>query len=159
MKDSKIESLKKRTLADTICCLVIAIASLGIAFIEFIQYITTERDFPYHISNGIYEIMLSIILVLVSMILMDARKNEKPFSKPIIWKLRIMSVVIIIGSFMPGPIASLVDAVMSNSDLVIEIALPQIKNFMISTFGVIIGILSEIFVYGYELQEDMDSIA
>ena len=33
------------------------------------------------------------------------------------------------------------------------------KNVIVSVIGVVIGIVSEIFVYGYELQDDMDSIA
>lgn len=33
------------------------------------------------------------------------------------------------------------------------------KTLLIAMLGVIIGILSEVFVYGYELQDDMDLIA
>jgi hypothetical protein len=35
----------------------------------------------------------------------------------------------------------------------------DVVNFAFSVLGVLIGIISEIFVYGYELQDDNDSIA
>lgn len=33
------------------------------------------------------------------------------------------------------------------------------KNVIVSIIGVVIGIVSDIFVYGYELQDEIDSIA
>ena len=96
-----------------------------------------------------------IALVIVSLIFLDLRKNGKPFSKAIILKMRILSVLIMIGAFLPNIFAGL--STLSNGNTMVIGLNP--KTLLIAMLGVIIGILSEVFVYGYELQDDMDLIA
>lgn len=125
MKNNGIENLKKRTLTDTVCSIIVAIISLCIA------------------------------LLIVSFIFIEIRKNGKPFSKVIIWELRILAITIMVGAYAPDIITNIV----AGNTVFIEYIIFSSKNLLITALGVSIGMLSEIFVYGYELQEDMDSIA
>ncbi|MDE6314681.1 MAG: hypothetical protein K2M46_13880 [Lachnospiraceae bacterium] len=149
--DNKIHKLKKRTFADTICTIIIAIATLFISVIELMSYQYTKGHFSECITNGVNGIIVSVIMGLVAAIFVELRIKGKPFSKSIIWLLRIIAVILIFGAYVPDIIASII----TNS----EITILSTEHLLVVILGVTIGMLSEIFVYGYQLQEDMDSIA
>lgn len=111
-------------------------------------------------TNGIYAIFIMGIALILAFMLLEVHKNGKPFSKRIINELRILAVFIIIGGILPDAISNLIsNAVHGTSTLMNTEMILNAKNVIVSVIGVVIGIVSEIFVYGYELQDDMDSIA
>ena len=93
-------------------------------------------------------------LGLLALILLEIRKTGKPFSKKIITKLRLMAVILLAGGLIPSCSTIPVD----DSQFAVTISF-DMQNILIIGIGVIIGILSEVFVYGLSLQEDNDSIA
>lgn len=153
MNDSKITRLKKRTFTDMTVSGFLA----ADAFISGIYFIITfiDRGLIQYLSNAVYSFAISIVLFLICLILADVKKNEKPFSSSIILKLRIIAVLLIIVGFVPCYAETdLID----NVKKAVSFSL-SLQNYFIITLGVIIGIISEIFVYGRELQEDNDLIA
>lgn len=72
----------------------------------------------------------------------------------------MLAVFIVVGGMLPDVIASIVSGIVNSTSSQISIILVlNAKNVIVSIIGVVIGIVSEIFVYGYELQDDIDSIA
>lgn len=156
MEDKKANCLKKRVLADTICSIIIAVVVLFMAIMEFVAYSPADADYVGHIRNGIYAVIVSVALVLISLILLEVRKHSRPFSKGVIWKLRILAVWIIVSSLLSGVITQIIQ---SGSKMELVVFPVNTTILLVVVLGVIIGILSEIFVYGHELQNDMDYIA
>lgn len=160
MKDSKIENLRKRTLISTICSILIAFVELINTIIEFWAYFTTDGTFPEHITNGVCHIVICVMLVIVSLIFVEVRKKDKPFSESIIFKLRILGIVAMIGAYLPNIVTAIVliaNGVMTATESLTDLL--SAKNFFVCVLGMTIVILSAVFVYGYELQDDMDLIA
>lgn len=85
---------------------------------------------------------------------LTSEKNGKPFSAAIIWKLRIIAVIIVAAGCMP----SYVEVNTSDNTKIVSTTI-NFQNFFIIALGVIVGIISQIFVYGHKLQEDNDLIA
>ena len=142
--------LKKRTFTDTIISCILCIAAIVFSAFQIVRYIST--DDPQHISNAVYCFIIFAELGLLSLILVEIRKTGRPFSSKIVTKLRIMAIVLMAGAIMPN----LSNAEESSTLLLLDF---DIKNLIIAFLGVIVGIISEIFVYGRSLQEDNDMIA
>lgn len=155
MKDIKAENLKKRIAVEMICGIAVAIAMGGMAIVSIWSYIACEGTYIETLGKAVQALVMCIVFFIIDLIMIEIVKNGKPFSKSIIIKLQILAVWIMIGAYLPD-IAIFVVNMSKNS--VAEIVFDP-KNVFIMLFGMIIGIISEIFYYGYELQEDMDSIA
>lgn len=154
--NNEIEKLQKKTRVDMICSFVVALIAVGIAIKEFWTYVSMDERNPEHLTNGFYAVFAFGIIFLLGLILLEVHKIGKPFSKKIINELRVLAVFIIIGGLLPQIITTLIMDASSSIDINFVL---NAKNLIVSIIGVIIGILSEIFVYGYELQDDVDSIA
>lgn len=63
---------------------------------------------------------------------------------------------VILGGIIAPIIQDMVNG--TSSEISVELVMSA-KNVIVSIIGVVIGVVSEIFVYGYELQDDVDSIA
>ena len=63
-----------------------------------------------------------------------------------------MAIVLMAGAIMPNLSNAEESSTLLSADF-------DIKNLIIAFLGVIVGIISEIFVYGRSLQEDNDMIA
>lgn len=158
--DNKINSLKNRTKSDMIFSFVVAVAAIVVAIIEFWKYSSIDDESTNHLSNGIYAVFTMGIALILAFILLEVHRNGKPFSKRIINELRILAVFVIIGGIVPDVVTIFInDAVRGTSSYMGVETILNAKNIIVSVIGVVIGIVSEIFVYGYELQDDMDSIA
>lgn len=144
--------LKKRTFADTVISCIICVAALAASVWQFVCFLNGEGK-PF-ITNAVYNFIIFAELGLLSLILLEIRKTGKPFSKKIITKLRIMAVILFIGGLMPSYTEIGVDAQTEMVTFTFDA-----KNMLIIFIGVIIGIISEVFVYGLSLQEDNDLIA
>ena len=148
--DDKMNSLKNRTKADMVFSFVVAVIAAGVAITEFWVYFSMDGSVEKYLTNGIYAIFIMGIALILAFMLLEVHKNGKPFSKRIINELRIL----------PDAISNLIsNAVHGTSTLMNTEMILNAKNVIVSVIGVVIGIVSEIFVYGYELQDDMDSIA
>ncbi len=153
MNKTMSEKLKKRTFADTVLsCIFCFCAIVGVVY-QFIGYVNHPKIKEY-ISNGLFTVVIFAELCFLSLILLEIRKTGKPFSKKIITKLRVMAIILFGGGLIPSYMTS---SISENESLVS--ATFDMQNVLIIALGVIIGIISEIFVYGLSLQEDNDSIA
>ena len=155
MKDMKVENLKKRITTEMICGMVVAIAMGGMALVSIWSYIACDGTYIETLSQAIQALVICIVFIIIDLIMIEIIKNGKPFSTSSIVKLRILAVWIMIGAYLPDVVVFVVSMIKIN---IAEIIFDP-KNMFIMLFGIIIGIISEIFYYGYELQEDMDSIA
>ena len=145
-------SLKKRTFADMIISVLICAGALIAAAWQFVAYLS-KRD-PIYLSNAVYSLVIFGELGLISLILLEIRKTGKPFSKKITAKLRFMALILIAGGAMPR------FSEVSTEPLTYSVSVYfDMLNILVIFAGVIIGIISEIFVYGLSLQEDNDLIA
>lgn len=80
--------------------------------------------------------------------------------KQIINKLRTLAVLVIVTGLIPDALTPIIDDILNGSatQFAYKLVFSE-KNVIIAIVGVVIGIVSEMFVYGYELQDDIDSIA
>jgi len=147
------EKLKKRTFIDTILSCLFCLAALVLSVWQFIGY-ADHTNMKEYLSNSLCSLVIFAELGLLALILLEIRKTGKPFSKKIITKLRIMAVVLIAGALIP----SYATVPISEQEYSVVIVF-DMQNMLFIALGVIIGILSEVFVYGLSLQEDNDSIA
>ena len=146
------EKLKKRTFIDTVLSCILCLTALVFAVIQFVCYLentsTTE-----HLTNSLCSFVIFAELGLLALILLEIHKTGKPFSKRIIAKLRIMAVMLFAIGLIPS------QQVISSSEADYSVMIFDMHNLLLVALGVIIGIISEIFVYGLSLQEDNDLIA
>ena len=156
MRDTKVEGLKKRLRVDVVCCFMIAIVEGILAMIDLWVFATCNESANIDtLEEAVRALVISVSFVLLSFIMVEIQKNGKPFSKSIILKLRVLAVWVMVGAYIPN-IASCVAEFVKTS---VTTVLFNIDNVLVLLLGVIIAVISEIFVYGYELQEEMDSIA
>ena len=148
MKDQNVAALTKRTRFDTICSFVLAgVFAFG-----------AVRKLLMHSPDGaVGNLFLCAIFLLTGLIFTDIRKHEKPFAKSVIRKLRVLAVTIMCSGF----VTSIAEGFVRSSALEVPMTLNLDDRFILFTLllGTVIGILSEIFVYGHALQDDMDQIA
>lgn len=155
MKDSKTEGLKKRIKADMIFTIIVAVVMLVVMISNFVSYFTYDGIHSEMLSGAIQSLVTCGGLIAISLIMVDIFRKGKPFSKSIIVKLRVLAVWIIVGAFLPNVVTFIVEILTIQEA---EFSMGG-RDAFVAILGVIIGIVSEIFHYGYELQEDMDSIA
>ena len=149
MNNTISTSLKKRTFADMILSVLICAGALIAAAWQFAAYLS-KRD-PIYLSNAVYSL---VIFGELGLILLEIRKTGKPFSKKITAKLRFMALILIAGGAMPR------FSEVSTEPLTYSVSVYfDMLNILVMFAGVIVGIISEIFVYGLSLQEDNDLIA
>jgi len=79
----------------------------------------------------------------------------EPFSKKNIMRLRIMAVLTMLLALMPAIIMNSIKMIYFYN---INIGFSQI-NFFVMMTGVLLGVISEVFKYGHELQEEIEQIA
>ena len=155
MKDNKVEGLKKRLTGDTICCIIVAVVMGVFAIVELSMYFSCNGEFLDMLKGSVQGLVMSIAFVIISLIMFEIMKHGKPFSKRIIVKLRVLGIWVMISAYLPDAIPCFVEFVRNNEGYFF----PEISHVFVSFLGILLVIISEIFYYGYELQEDMDSIA
>jgi hypothetical protein len=152
MNNTLSTDLKKRACADTIISCLLCFAELGFSVYHIIEYI--RGGSPECISNAVYSFVIAVELGLLSLILLEIKKTGRPFSKKIIIKLRAMALVLIVSGLMPR----IEEITSEGGNEAISFTFSSM-NMLVIFLGIIIGILSEIFVYGMSLQKDNDLIA
>ena len=145
--------LKKRTFTDTVITCILCGAALVMAVWQFVTYLS-GRGIPEYLTNAAYSFMIFTELGLLSMILLEIRRTGVPFSKKIILKLRIMAVVMMAGGIVPR--CQQIGA--DDTSMAVSVTFDSV-NMLLIVLSVVVGIISEVFVYGLKLQQDNDSIA
>ena len=153
MKDPNVEALNKRTRTDVIITLVLS----GVFAVNAVFQLIARHDF----SKAFSSLFLFVIFLLTGLIFTDIRKNGKPFAKSVIRKMRILAVTVCCSGYLMQFADCIANSVgKQGSDAVqFTFRLDDRNSVFLFLLGTIIGILSEIFVYGHALQKDMDQIA
>lgn len=108
-----------------------------------------------NVNGVVRSALMEIIFILLYTMLLQVKKGLTPFSRNCVTILRMVAVF----SFLLALLPKVVDII--GSMIVfkyITISFSSL-NFYIISIGVVFGILSEIFKFGCELQEDIDQIA
>ena len=148
MKDPNVEALKKRTRMDTVCSFV---------FAGVFAFTAVGKLLMHSAGTAVGNLFLCVIFLLTGLIFTDIRRHGKPFAMSVIRKLRVLAVTVMCSGFL----SDFAESFARSKALAEPLELNLDDRFIIVTalLGVIIGILSEIFVYGHALQKDMDQIA
>ncbi len=153
MKDPNVEALNKRTRTDVIITLVLSGVFAGNAVFQLLA----RHDF----SKAFSSLFLFVISLLTGLIFTDIRKNGKPFAKSVIRKLRIIALTVCCSGYLMQFADCIADGIgkQGGEGAQFVFYLDDRNSVFLFLLGTIIGILSEIFVYGHYLQKDMDQIA
>lgn len=154
--NENVEKLKKRTKSDMIISFVVSALALIGMVVQFVNYFSEGRVEPGYFKNGMYGIAIVVVTLILGFVLLDVRKNGTPFTKRVINLLRSLAVIVMITGLLPEMFTPIIDEARTGT---IHFDIFSGSNVIIIIIGVCIGIISEIFVYGYELQKDNDSIA
>ncbi len=151
--DNRALTLNKRLKTDRYINIVFVIVEFLIGLIQLIQFIRTGDTMA--LRRSIHAIFGAAALFLLSLILKRIAITGKPFDTKIINLMKIIAVVIMVGGLLPPFAEGFVEVTKGNT---FDLNFGDI-DILIPLAGVIVGIISEIFVYGNELQEDNDLIA
>lgn len=163
-------TLQKKLYSDTLFTYIITAGFAIISVIRFLNFLTNVDSVKIAgenfkgtapeilLSDSILYLFIAAALFLFSLILSEIHKTGRPFSKKIINKLRTIAFVLIFASIIPNTVSSMVCDFLDADALSFSLSFETI-NLAIMVFGVVVGLFSEIFNYGFELQENMDSIA
>lgn len=111
--------------------------------------------FTEHCVKAIQCLLVAIVLFFISMALKDVQNGGKPFSKFFIRCLRLSALFTILLGILPGTVKFIL-SMFYLSNYFIKISA---NAFFVILIGIVIGVISEIFIYGKEHQEEMDQIA
>lgn len=157
------KDLKKRTFADMIISIILCAGAAAYLISMLVSFL--NNGMPEYITNMLYTAAIILELIMLISIFLEIRKKGKPFSKSVIIKLRIMAVLLMIVGCVPnlmlvpnGPVEEMTD-LFTEEISSMRVVYFGTQNLLVILLGVIIGIISEVFVYGGKLQEDNDLIA
>ncbi len=158
--NGNIMKLKKRTKVDYICSFICSGIAFFITISELVIFISSKNHPESRLLNCTYAAFMFLITLITGLLLLQIHRNGQPFSKKTVNMLRILAVTVMLCGVFPDVIVRIIaNAVQNNSAMIPVSFLLEGKNLAIMGTGAAIGIISEIFIYGYELQEDNDSIA
>ncbi|MBX9034502.1 DUF2975 domain-containing protein [Gordonibacter massiliensis (ex Traore et al. 2017)] len=100
------------------------------------------------------------IAIILLLMMRDIQNTGKPFTMKNVWRLRAVAVLVMAECIVPG-CAALVAAMAASALLGHGSFSGQFGTleFAALAIGFFIAIISEVFYYGCELQQDVDSIA
>lgn len=162
------DELKKRLHADTICTIIITVATTITGLLRMISFITLLptagnkangfEEVRSSLNDSVCHLFIGAALILLCIILGGIRKNGEPFAAKNVKLMRAMSIILCIGSVMPIFNSLIVDFLDPNF-VSRSIDFFALIDYAMLIFAVVVGIVSEIFTYGVKLQADADSIA
>lgn len=165
--NKKEENLKKRLYGDAICTWVIAAFVVLIGLSKVMDAISgfmnggvmkgsLEESPALALGDGVRELLMAAAVVLLALILTNIRKEGRPFSQKNVNMLRVMAILLIICAVSKIIVSSFSGFFDPQATFQLTFGL---TDLVYGVVGAIIGIISEIFYYGYGLQEELDSIA
>ena len=102
--------------------------------------------------------VIAAAMRILSLVLGEIHRTGKPFSQKNINRFRAMAYILIFASIIPEAAKGLVGFADPTATYA-TFQLLTARSLCVMFFGVVCGLVSEIFRYGYELQDNMDSIA
>lgn len=105
------------------------------------------------IGMAIKSFMILILFLIVYQIMKSIIKEGMPFTEKNIKKLKMAAIITILNAIIPGCLKTMITMLFftnSNAHL-------SQTNILVIILGVLIGAVSEIFKYGYELQNNISS--
>lgn len=167
------KDLRKRIYADakiTICTAVITGIVAVLQFWHYVilwrlrniqekigEYYEQEASVDMALKRAVLCLFMCVVLILFSCILNEIHKTGRPFSQKIIKRMQTMAVLLMVAAVFPDMAVMVVKVVTSTNTA--KMNLFDYENVIPMIFGVCMGLMSEIFKYGYEIQEDIDQIA
>ena len=164
MKEACLKKLMNRVRNDKVISLILAMVFAIIACYHLVQAIvavngdeTKNIVLQSQVSQFVNLSCMAAVLLLLGLVLHDIGKNEKTFGSGNVKKVRWMAIIFI--ASYPVQVVLLLILEMLNASFTSFSMQIQIHDLMFMIFGVIIGIISEIFFYGKEMEEEIDTIA
>lgn len=108
-----------------------------------------------HVSRIVRSVLIEVIFILLYTMLLQVKNGFTPFSRYCVSILRTVAIFSFLLALLPA-IADIVGSMLIFRYITINFSS---LNFYIVSIGVVFGILSEIFKFGCELQEDINQIA
>ena len=108
-----------------------------------------------YIVRAVQCLLGAAVFFMIYCIFAQIRQRTSPFTKKNVFFLRAASVLTMLLGLLPGAVKLFISVVAYNSTYVPF----AVGSLMIIMIGVVLGMISEVFRYGCELQEDLDQIA
>lgn len=107
------------------------------------------------IGSAVRYAMMAVLFGIACIIFRDVQNGSTPFNKQHVKRMQAMALLVILTALVPGAVQLVITLFIFKS----AAGYFSGVSFLILLLGVLLGIISEIFKYGCELQEDMDQIA
>lgn len=163
MNKKTSNELVKRIKGDTFFNKIIAAIGFVVALLYLLRFVTTlisrnfeNNDLQLYAESFVKTGCLAVALTILSSILNEICKTGKPFTANIVKKFKHIAYVLIAAAplaIIASNIAGFFDPTALTGFTI------SASDLLMLIFGAISGIISEIFYYGTELQEEMDMIA
>ena len=101
--------------------------------------------------------LITAALLILSFLLNDIHKNGKPLTQANVTRLRIMAVLLFASPLLPvlaKILAGFLDPTATSMQFTFGF-----EEILLFVCGIIVGIISEVFLYGTVLEEEMNQIA
>ncbi len=100
--------------------------------------------------------LLAVAFGLLAKILSAINKDGRPFTKKNVKLFRTIAIIVICCAAVPMVVSSIAGFFDAQATFHLTFT---VQDFWFAVAGAIVGVISEIFYYGNELQEDVDLIA
>ncbi len=140
-------------------CLDSAISNKEGFFVQVEGFtVNTLGELIIAVSKGVTDILLyTVSAFLASDILKSIAEDGIPFKRSIAKKLKKIGTLIILDSFVPVCVASLVNIVVAMiSENAVNSSVNLVIDLNVAVSGALLYILSNIFSYGTQLQQESD---
>ncbi len=164
MRNPNSVTLVNRIKRDTLYTKLIAGAFGCLSLVFLVRFVTTiisgsyaQNNLETDAANFVRTVCGTAAFVILSVILSEICRTGKPFTKGIEKKLRSICYVLVfspVAAIVAETAAGFIDPTGMTSRKHLTVV-----DWIIMMFAVVIGIICEIFHYGVNLEEDMDSIA
>lgn len=156
--ESAFEMQTKTTAAgDEYGLLVNGVYEMAVDYNDYLQMsenakVTAIAETAEYMVNAL---LLGTIFLLLHFVIRNFVKQKTPFVKQNIILMRGIAVLTILSAMLPGISKAMLSLALLESGTIHF----SIMNFWLLMLGVALGVIAEIFRYGYSLQEEMNQIA
>ena len=163
MSGKNVERLKSRIIVVMVCYFitaltcVVSIYSKSNLLIVMYNYARDKVEEMAETAGDLLGyVLVFFILVLLGVMLVQIMKKGKPFSKSNIIKLRIIAGLTFCCGLLPAMLVAFIMVVCTDKTFFV---LHEVHEICLMFLGSALFVISEIFYYGNELQDDVDLIA
>lgn len=163
MKNTMSENLKKRIKSDFYVNRILTILLGTFAVYKVFNCVRTVIDGNVMklsqenmIGDAVRVTLIFMIFIVMDIIMRSVLKHGKPFTKKTVNCLRTIAILIMLVALLPKTAEVVEGLLYSGSSY---ITFDFVKDGTVLMIGAVFGIIAEIFRYGCDLEEEMDSIA